>query len=175
MVQFSANNDSSGSLAPARLPQRVDQRDSSLVGRGRIFTRESANRVLPLVKRVTADLLQVWRELQSQQAQMQGIETLHNTSDIRVFSEELACVKADFQAQNDQLDAFQQELSALGVMVDSLADGAFDFPAYDQRNPIRLCWQVDEPEVTHWHGVDETFRQRRRLDTYELDEYLLES
>jgi hypothetical protein len=160
MVQFSPNDDSAESVAEPRPPKRAIATSEKFC----VFTPETANRILPLVSRIAHDLIAVSRDLEIEAAQIRGIGSLGNLSDIRSFSEELDCVKEAFRAQSELLSGFQKELSDLGIAVDSLREGAFDFPAYFNSRPIRLCWKLGEPEVTHWHGINESFCDRRRLD-----------
>lgn len=168
MVQFSSSDDSAESIAPSRLSPR-DARGSVSAGNIRTFTYESANRILPLVGQIAQDLLSTWRDLENEAAQIRGIHNLPHPTEIRIFTEELDCVKEAFRLQNERLCELQRELSDLGVVVDSLQDGAFDFPASHNCRPVRLCWQIGEPEVMHWHGINESFCHRRRREVVPLD------
>ncbi len=165
MVQFSSNDDSAESIADPRRPHR-DQRSGSASEKLRIFTPETANQILPLVGRIAHDLISLARDLEREAAQIRGIKSLPHLSDLKSFSDELDCVKEAFRLESERLGAFQRELSELGVVVDSLHEGAFDFPAYHKSRPIRLCWKVGEPEVVHWHGINESFCDRRSLDEF---------
>ncbi len=168
MVQFSSSDDSAESIAPSRLAPR-DARGPVSAGNLRTFTYESANRILPLVGRIADDLLSTWRDLQDEAAQIRGINSLPHPTDIQIFTEELDCVKEAFRQQDERLRELQRELSDLGVVVDSLEEGAFDFPAAHNCRPVRLCWKVGEPQVTHWHGINESFCDRRKRDEVALD------
>jgi hypothetical protein len=52
-------------------------------------------------------------------------------------------------------------LEELDVVVRDLERGIVDFPAVMIGREVYLCWQVDEPEVTHWHGLESGFASRR--------------
>jgi hypothetical protein len=140
----------------------ADPADAS--GSGRFFTVDSANRLLPLVSRIAQDLVSLSRNREHDAAQIRGIEMLPRKSDIRSFSEELDCVKESFRADGERLVEVRKELQQLGVLVDSLQHGAFDFPAFKDRRPIRLCWQIGESEIGFWHDVDESFNERRPIN-----------
>src|SRR5690606_38021589 len=163
MVHFSSSDDSAESIAPSRLAPR-DARGPVSAGNLRTFTYESANRILPLVGQIAQDLLTTWRDLENEAAQIRGIQHLPHPTEIRIFTEELDCVKEAFRQQNERLSELQRELADLGVVVDSLEDGAFDFPASHNCRPVRLCWQIGEPQVMHWHGINESFCDRRKLE-----------
>jgi len=97
--------------------------------RGRVFTVESANRLLPLVARIAQDLVTLSRSLEVESAQIRGIELLPRKSDIRSFNEELDCVKEAFRAENERLAEVSAELKQLGVVVDSIEKGSVRFPS----------------------------------------------
>jgi hypothetical protein len=49
------------------------------------------------------------------------------------------------------------------VLVRDLDRGLVDFPALIDGREVYLCWQLDEPEITHWHGLESGFAGRRLL------------
>jgi Uncharacterized conserved protein (DUF2203) len=54
-----------------------------------------------------------------------------------------------------------ERLEQLDVVVRDLERGIVDFPTVMVGREVYLCWQVDEPEVTHWHGLESGFASRR--------------
>jgi hypothetical protein len=170
MVQFSSEDESATDTdGPAASGASSGKPSQTSGGRGvadsgRVFTVESANRLLPLVARIAQDLVTLSRSLEVESAQIRGIELLPRKSDIRSFNEELDCVKEAFRAENERLAEVSAELKQLGVVVDSIEKGVFDFPAFRDRRPIRLCWQIGEPEIGYWHGVGESFSDRRPIN-----------
>lgn len=60
------------------------------------------------------------------------------------------------------------ELGEMGVLVKDLDVGLCDFYALKGDRLVFLCWRADEPEVAHWHGIDEGFSGRRPLKNAEL-------
>jgi hypothetical protein len=56
-----------------------------------------------------------------------------------------------------------ERLEELEVLVRDLDRGLIDFPALVDGHEVYLCWQLDEPEVTHWHGLESGFAGRRPL------------
>jgi hypothetical protein len=51
-----------------------------------------------------------------------------------------------------------------GAIVKDLDEGLVDFPALREGEEILLCWRLGEDAVAHWHGLEEGFAGRRRLD-----------
>jgi hypothetical protein len=51
-----------------------------------------------------------------------------------------------------------------GAIVKDIDEGLVDFPAMRDGEEILLCWRLGEDEITHWHGLEEGFAGRKRLD-----------
>jgi hypothetical protein len=56
-----------------------------------------------------------------------------------------------------------EALERLDIVVRDLERGLVDFPAVIDGREVYLCWLLDEPSVTHWHGVESGFAGRRPL------------
>jgi hypothetical protein len=56
-----------------------------------------------------------------------------------------------------------EQLERLDIVVRDLERGLVDFPALIDGDEVYLCWLLDEPQVTHWHGLESGFAGRRRL------------
>jgi hypothetical protein len=56
-----------------------------------------------------------------------------------------------------------EQLERLDIVVRDLERGLVDFPALIDGREVYLCWLLDEPTVTHWHGIESGFAGRRRL------------
>jgi hypothetical protein len=56
-----------------------------------------------------------------------------------------------------------EALEELEVLVRDLERGLVDFPSLVEGREVYLCWHLDEPEITHWHGLESGFAGRRPL------------
>ena len=56
-----------------------------------------------------------------------------------------------------------QELHAKGVLVKDLDRGLVDFYSLMGDRLVHLCWQVSEPEVNHWHALEDGFSGRQQI------------
>ena len=54
-------------------------------------------------------------------------------------------------------------IEAYGCVMKDIDLGLLDFPALRNGVPVFLCWKAGETTVAHWHGTDETFRNRKSL------------
>jgi hypothetical protein len=51
-----------------------------------------------------------------------------------------------------------------GAIVKDLETGLVDFPARLEGQEVLLCWRLGEEQIEHWHGLEEGFAGRKRLD-----------
>jgi hypothetical protein len=63
-----------------------------------------------------------------------------------------------------ELQEIVDELALIGVQVKDADSGLLDFPALRQGEPVLLCWRVGEAAIEWYHGLDDGFAGRRRID-----------
>ena len=56
-----------------------------------------------------------------------------------------------------------QELHAKGVVVKDVDRGLVDFYSLMGDRLVFLCWQVSEPEVSHWHTLQDGYAGRQQI------------
>jgi hypothetical protein len=129
----------------------------------RLFTLEEANaaltRVRPLVELVVerrATLLAAQARLAELLAKVAGNG---GGLDPSAAQELVAAV----QEAEHELDAVVAELSEVGVVVRDPDSGLVDFPSVRDGEPVFLCWQLGEDDVSWWHGPEEGFAGRKPL------------
>jgi hypothetical protein len=69
----------------------------------------------------------------------------------------------------NQLAAGVEKIHRHGCLLKDVEQGLVDFYALSGDRLVFLCWRRDEPEVAHWHSLEEGFAGRRRLDASELE------
>lgn len=112
------------------------------------FTPADANRMLPLVRSIVADILERGTELH-------GLSTLSRDPEH----------DPDVIALGKEIRALIGELRNLGCEFKDpgLERGLVDFPGEIEGAPVLLCWRDDEDSVTHYHGRDEGFAARKPI------------
>jgi len=123
------------------------------------WTVERANKALPLVRRIAADLVRAysqWREL------VERFEVV-STSNTTASGEEAERLQREVQRVAAEIEDFVEELHNLGVECKSFETGLLDFPSERDGRPVYLCWQHGEPRVAHWHEIDAGFAGRQPL------------
>ncbi|NND97366.1 MAG: DUF2203 domain-containing protein [Pirellulaceae bacterium] len=137
--------------------------DSSVEGEHG-FTPTGATKMLPLVRRIVADLVELERSIAAQREQLQGVDSLAGTSTQHSYQEELRDIRASLAQDESRLQLCMEELTALGVKPHHPIDGGVDFPATINRRPVYLCWNLGEDSVHHIHELDQASTKRKQLD-----------
>ena len=114
------------------------------------FTPAEANRTLPLVKRIVEDILETGSQIRNLTA---------NPSKV--------CAKNEFEMRKlvSELESLMRELDQLGCQYKdwNFKVGLVDFPAIIDDQEVLLCWRSDEPEIMHYHGLNEGYVGRKAL------------
>lgn len=126
----------------------------------RIFTVEEANRTLPLVSKIVADLV---REHQQWEDKVREFElaTVGSTPEKPDAIAELLQMEAQRLARD--IEGYIAELSDLGVICKGMDTGLVDFRGQIDGRDVYYCWKLGEPSVMYWHEIDAGFVGRQRL------------
>jgi len=121
----------------------------------RRFTPELANKSLPLVKRIVADILDRGRRLKRELAERTPSDT-DAEQRIAVLRKELL----ELIDELERIGCFYRD-PGFGV-------GLVDFPAEIDGQPVHLCWRSDEDSVRYYHPVNSGYVGRRPIPEHEL-------
>jgi hypothetical protein len=119
----------------------------------KLFSAEKANALIPVLEPLLEELWTKRRELairllETDPALRAGRpDTTHDRRRSRAFTE----LKAEIVRLINRIEAH-------GCVVKVL-----DFPSMRDGRPVYLCWKAGESELTHWHGTDESFSDRKVL------------
>jgi hypothetical protein len=125
------------------------------------FTLEEANRTLPYVGPIVSDIVAAydrWR------AGVKNYESLaaHSRGD-EGESEEQVMLRDEVDGVARQINAYLDELAAVGCVFKGFDDGLVDFYSKLEGRDVFLCWKLGESEVSHWHELDAGFAGRQEL------------
>lgn len=145
--------DSSPKTKPGRRPQKDAER--------KFFTLEHANRTLPLVRRIVADVVAQYRSVAELQAAC-------NAPADDITSQQRQHAETECERAVDKLRNLVDELHEVGCELKDWQLGLIDFPANLGDREVCLCWQLGEEHVEHWHERDAGFRGRQLItpDTF---------
>ena len=126
----------------------------------RPFTVESANRTLPLVRRIVEDLVRQygrWQQrLRAFEIAAAGVESAGTS--------ETVALQREVQALAAEIEGYVEELASLGAEAKAPRDaGLVDFPGEIDGRPVYLCWRLGEPSIQYWHELDAGFAGRQPL------------
>lgn len=131
--------------------------------KGKIFTPEEANRMLPLVARIADDIVATYadvnRALQAFEAEKARTEADETREPI------LRQRDAEVAATLDRFQALIEEIEALGGTVKDYERGMVDFYGEVDGEIVYLCWTRGEDRIAYWHRLEEGFGKRRVLPT----------
>lgn len=129
--------------------------------KGKIFTPDEANRMLPLVARIADDIVATYADVNHALQGFQAEEARSKTDATREGP--LAERNADVATSLDRFQRLIEEVEALGGTLRDYENGSIDFYGELDGEIVYLCWQRGEPHVGHWHALDEGFSKRRQL------------
>lgn len=129
--------------------------------KGKIFTVDEANRMLPLVARIAEDIVRSYADVNTALTAYE--EEKANVAPNRSNEAELRRKDAEV---GDVLERFQgliQEIEALGGTVKDYEQGFIDFYGDVGGEIVYLCWSRGETSISHWHRLEEGYAKRREL------------
>ena len=135
------------------------------------FSVASANQTLPLVRAIVGDIVELYPEVRDREERLTRI-TRGRSKDSRsddLYTEEVEQVRQDLERDVERLQAFVDELQALGVEFKDPVLGLVDFPAKRNGKEVCLCWKLGEPSVDFWHTVESGFQGREKLSDGDTD------
>ncbi|MBI5086356.1 MAG: DUF2203 domain-containing protein [Acidobacteria bacterium] len=138
----------------------------------RYFTLHRAQNLLPEIERLMRGAVEAKTALDEAQSEIASL-----TGRVRLMGGmrvDPARVAEAGQTRADAAGALQSSVESiveLGVHVKDLEAGLVDFPTLYRGAEVLLCWRLGEAGISHWHGIEEGFRGRKRIDRDFLDHH----
>jgi hypothetical protein len=134
------------------------------VQRLRTYTVEEANRELPRVRPIVAQIaeLSALRPDLEEQLRMAEYAAQRPSANGQDHAREQQARDAVQGAEEELLKAVLS-LNSLGIQLKGPLEGLIDFPSYRDGELVELCWKLGEERVEHWHHVGEGFAGRKKL------------
>jgi len=133
----------------------------------RIISIEEANKMLPLLRQIVMDIIQHWDEIISKRTELECVEKelaqVAGKRESQPKRSSVAELKADLNYLIDKINSYIREVEQLGCFVEEFKRGIINFPSLFHGRKVFLCWKPDEVSVTHWHELDETFKDRVKI------------
>jgi hypothetical protein len=131
-------------------PQSLTPQPVSASRPSRRFTVDQANKALPLVKRVVADIVRAHEEVCNYQAQLET-----------AAAKEQPRLQSNLQQSLEHLQDYVDELTDIGCELKDYRVGLIDFIGRHKGHDVYLCWKLGEERVSHWHEIQTGFAGRQ--------------
>jgi hypothetical protein len=118
----------------------------------KLFSPEKANALIPVLEPLIEEM---WRKRQEL-----AIVLLEGDPAISAGRARQTRLIAKLKSEVIRL---VHRIESYGCVVKDLDLALLDFPALRGGEAVLLCWKPGEPAITHWHGTDEGFAQRKPL------------
>ena len=131
----------------------------------RLFTEEEANRALDAVRPLVEQLVGSRERFLDEQRRVAGFRSKVGGNGGGIDPALMQEAEAALEAEAAAIARLVAELEDAGVQVKDLDTGLVDFPAEHPESGelVLLCWQLGEPRVASWHGLEEGFAGRKPL------------
>lgn len=146
--------------------------------KGKIYTPDEANRMLPLVSRIADDIVatyaKVHQALRDLEAAKQNLAPPALPAGDAASPDalppdrerELRHLDAEVARLLDVFQSLVEEIEALGGTVKDYERGCIDFYGEVAGEIVYLCWQRGEGTIGHWHALDEGYADRHRIELH---------
>ena len=118
------------------------------------FSLDEANKSLPLVRRITADIVRTHADAVRIQSDLERTD---------------AKKRADLQSKLEQamhlLEDYVDELSEVGCELKDYQTGLIDFTGRHRGHDVCLCWKLGEDKIGFWHEMETGFAGRQPVAT----------
>jgi hypothetical protein len=125
-----------------------------------LYDRESANRLLPRLQDLLAQIVEKRRELAAIQRQLSGRAPRGQTPEV---ADDDGHLSRRFERLDAELIGLIEAVQDTGAVVKDLDMGLIDFPGVVDRQPVYLCWKLGEANVQYYHSVEEGYYGRKKL------------
>ena len=125
----------------------------------KLYTPQTANKALPEIKSMFANIVVQKNKVVALQEQLQLI--IESGGEFERFM----IKKQELNTAVSNLYEAIEQLESMGVMIKSVDEGLLDFPSKRFDEEVWLCWKAGEDEIKFWHGKDEGFMGRKPLET----------
>ncbi len=129
------------------------------------FSRHEAEQLLPFIE----EFLKVAQE-HKQTVDAAQVELTKAASRIMVMGgsyppyAELVAKKRERDEASAKIVEVIAKIQETGCLVKDIDEGLIDFPSLIEGQEAFLCWKLGEERIEYWHGLEDGFAGRRRLD-----------
>lgn len=128
----------------------------------RTFTPAEANSALGRVRPLAERMVELRARLgQLEEEQREVVRIIAGNGSGEVVGDART---PEFAKLARELQGVVERLTSMGVQVKDADTGLLDFPSVHEGEEVLLCWRVGEEAVEWYHGPEDGFAGRRRID-----------
>lgn len=129
----------------------------------RSITLQEANLFLPILKEHLSKIHVLVAEGQSLHERILRDLKQIDLSGGTQLSEEAQIAKNQLEDIEEKIRQEMLQIQQYGALVKSIFPARIDFLSERHKQPVYLCWQSGESQVSHWHPIEENFFTRRLI------------
>ena len=136
------------------------------------FTLAEAQRLIPRVEELLREAIDIKASYEEAEKQIQAIqERVMMMGGVTLDREKAAQARTQRDGSAARLRNAIESVQQAGCLIKDLDIGLIDFPTNYRGVEVYLCWKLGEEGIEYWHGVDEGFRGRKKIDQDFLDHH----
>jgi hypothetical protein len=125
--------------------------------RGKIFSREEADRMVPLIRRIVVNIRARQRLLHRRHERSSG------SAEERLGDRSEGMAAKTARRLREEIKGYSSELEALGCFLRDAERGVVECYGELRGDIVYFTWQPSQPEFTSWHPLDQSFVNRQPL------------
>lgn len=129
----------------------------------RLFTREEAEKTLPLVRVIVRDIVRDYEEYTRKSQELNARTVRQSAAITKEEMKALHELEEVVGALKKRIAEAGMELDKLGIELKDCQLGLIDFPTKIGNEVAYLCWKHGEEHIGFWHGLSEGYPGRRPL------------
>lgn len=138
----------------------------------RFFTLEQAQSLVPEVRRLLGEAVESRAGLEESQEEIATtMRKAHQLGGVDLDTQRLTQLRARVNELALRLKEILQQFEDMGIQVKDLNTGLVDFPTKYRGEVVLICYQLNETGVGYWHGLEDGYRGRKRIDRDFLDHH----
>lgn len=124
----------------------------------RYFTVAEADALIPELEKIFEAISDIAAKAESKADKIRRLE-----ADESRHLPELAIEKSQLQFLANGINEWFQKIIDLGAFPKGLDPALVDFPHRLDGREVHLCWKLGEKRIAYYHGLEEGFAGRKRL------------
>ncbi|MFD0870620.1 Uncharacterized conserved protein (DUF2203) [Chlamydia abortus] len=127
------------------------------------FTPEEANGLLPIIRQEVESLQEIKNRFERMYADLCHMKQTAPVSDSS-GEDRYFLLESELEFLQMEAQLIANSIAHKGAELKDIELGLVDFPAVINGEEVLLCWKLGEDKINHYHGLDDGYFGRKRLD-----------